>query len=124
MWRRSIALAVGLAVAASSSAIGQKKYDIGASDAEIKIGQTMAYSGPLSSYSTIGRLQSAYFKMLNGKGGDRRPQNQFYLGRRRLQSAQDCGTDQEIGGRRGGAFDFQYDGHSDELGHPEVHEHQ
>jgi len=71
MWTRSIILAVGLAIAATSPTFAQKKYDAGASDTEIKIGQTMPYSGPLSSYSTIGKLESAYFKMLNDKGGIR-----------------------------------------------------
>jgi ABC-type branched-subunit amino acid transport system substrate-binding protein len=71
MWTRSIILAVGLAIATTSPTFAQKKYDAGASDTEIKIGQTMPYSGPLSSYSTIGKLQSAYFRMLNDKGGIR-----------------------------------------------------
>jgi branched-chain amino acid transport system substrate-binding protein len=69
MWIRAIAVVVGVSAAAASAAFGQTKYDTGASDVEVKIGQTMPYSGPLSSYSTIGRLQSAYFKMLNANGG-------------------------------------------------------
>src|SRR5205814_8054344 len=44
-------------------------YDLGASDKEIKIGHTNPYSGPLSSYSTIGKAQAAYFKMINDNGG-------------------------------------------------------
>ncbi len=47
----------------------QKKYDPGASDTEIKIGQTMPYSGPASAYGTIGKVQAAYFKQLNELGG-------------------------------------------------------
>ena len=47
----------------------QKKYDPGASDTEIKIGQTMPYSGPASAYGTIGKAEAAYFKMINEKGG-------------------------------------------------------
>src|SRR5258708_9509735 len=69
MWTRSIVLAVVLAIAVSEPASAQKKYDAGASDTEIKIGQTMPYSGPLSSYSTIGKLEGAYFRMLNESGG-------------------------------------------------------
>jgi branched-chain amino acid transport system substrate-binding protein len=65
----AVILGLGLIVAAATPSLAQKKYDAGASDTEIKIGQTMPYSGPLSSYSTIGKLESAYFKMLNGKGG-------------------------------------------------------
>jgi ABC-type branched-subunit amino acid transport system substrate-binding protein len=51
------------------SAAAQKKYDPGASDTEIKIGQTMPYSGPASAYGTIGKVQAAYFKQLNEQGG-------------------------------------------------------
>ena len=62
-----IAAALGLAVSAPSFA--QKRYDPGASDTEIKIGQTNAYSGPASAYGTIGKVQAAYFKMINEQGG-------------------------------------------------------
>ena len=41
----------------------------GVTDTEIKIGQTMPYSGPISGYSTIGRAELAYFKMINDQGG-------------------------------------------------------
>lgn len=59
-----------LAVALSASpALAQKKYDTGASDTEIKIGQTMPFSGPASAYSSIGKTQAAYFKMINDQGG-------------------------------------------------------
>jgi ABC-type branched-subunit amino acid transport system substrate-binding protein len=71
MWARSIILATAFAIVATMPATAQKKYDTGASDTEIKIGQTMPYSGPLSSYSTIGKLEAAYFKMLNDGGGIR-----------------------------------------------------
>jgi len=62
------------AAGAALSAIGlpahaQKKYGPGASDTEIKLGQTMPYSGPASAYGTIGKLHTAYFKMLNEQGG-------------------------------------------------------
>jgi ABC-type branched-subunit amino acid transport system substrate-binding protein len=50
-------------------AAAQKKYDPGASDTEIKIGQTMPYSGPASAYGTIGKVQAAYFKQVNEQGG-------------------------------------------------------
>lgn len=61
-------LALGLALA-SSQAPAQGKYDRGASDKEIRIGQTMPYSGPASSYGTIGRVQAAYFRKVNDEGG-------------------------------------------------------
>ena len=50
-------------------ASAQKKYDTGATDTEIKIGQTMPYSGPASAYGTIGRAEVAYFQMINDQGG-------------------------------------------------------
>lgn len=46
-----------------------KKYDVGASDTEIKIGNIMPYSGPLSAYGLIGRTQAAYFNKINAEGG-------------------------------------------------------
>jgi branched-chain amino acid transport system substrate-binding protein len=50
-------------------ALGQKKYDPGATDKEIKIGHINPYSGPASSYGTIGRTIQAYMKMINDRGG-------------------------------------------------------
>src|ERR1700675_4365877 len=61
--------AIILLAASGSSALAQKKYDPGASDTEIKIGNTMPYSGPLSSYSTIGKIEAAYIRMINEQGG-------------------------------------------------------
>lgn len=59
-----------LAVALSAGpALAQKKYDTGASDTEIKIGQTNPFSGPASAYATIGKTQAAYIKMINDQGG-------------------------------------------------------
>ncbi|MBR1286276.1 ABC transporter substrate-binding protein [Bradyrhizobium sp. AUGA SZCCT0177] len=57
------------AVVWTGTAFAQKKYDPGASDTEIKIGQTMPYSGPASSYSTIGLVMKAYFDKINAEGG-------------------------------------------------------
>jgi len=54
---------------ATSSAHAQKQYDPGASDTEIKIGQTVPFSGPASAYATIGKTQAAYFNMINDQGG-------------------------------------------------------
>src|SRR4026208_2313899 len=47
----------------------QKKYDPGASDAEIRIGNTNPYSGPASAYGAIGKSIAAYFRMVNDQGG-------------------------------------------------------
>ena len=58
-----------LCVALSGNALAQKKYDTGATDTEIKIGNIMPYSGPASSYGLIGKTEEAYFKMINDQGG-------------------------------------------------------
>src|SRR6266576_6578439 len=50
-------------------AAAQKKYDPGVTDSEIKIGNIMPYSGPLSAYALISRTQDAFFKQLNAEGG-------------------------------------------------------
>jgi branched-chain amino acid transport system substrate-binding protein len=63
----SAALAI-LAVTSSAS-LAQKKYDIGATDSEIKIGNIMPYSGPASAYGVIGQTEAAYFKKINAEGG-------------------------------------------------------
>src|SRR6202048_1356696 len=55
--------------AMSGSALAQKKYDTGATDTEIKVGNIMPYSGPASAYGVLGKTEEAYFKMINDKGG-------------------------------------------------------
>jgi len=65
----ALSAAVIFSVAVSGSAIAQKKYDTGATDTEIKIGNIMPYSGPASSYGLIGKTEEAYFKMINDQGG-------------------------------------------------------
>jgi len=57
------------AVAIATTASAQKKYDPGATDTEIKIGNIMPYSGPASSYATIGKTEAAYFNKINSEGG-------------------------------------------------------
>ena len=64
-----VALSIAAAVALTTAASAQKKYDPGASDTEIRIGNIMPYSGPASSYGTIGKAQAAYFKKINDEGG-------------------------------------------------------
>jgi branched-chain amino acid transport system substrate-binding protein len=61
--------ALALIAATSSGALAQKKYDIGASDTEIKIGNIMPYSGPASAYGVIGKTEEAYFRKINAEGG-------------------------------------------------------
>jgi branched-chain amino acid transport system substrate-binding protein len=53
----------------STSVIAQPKYGPGTSATEIKVGQTIAYSGPASAYGQLGKAEDAYFKWLNAKGG-------------------------------------------------------
>jgi branched-chain amino acid transport system substrate-binding protein len=66
---KSIAIATLLATVLASSASAQKKYDPGATDTEIKLGNIMPYSGPASAYATIGKTEAAYFNKLNSEGG-------------------------------------------------------
>ncbi|HTT38512.1 MAG TPA: ABC transporter substrate-binding protein [Burkholderiales bacterium] len=63
------ALMIGSLLVASDAALAEKKYGPGVTDTEIKIGQTMPYSGPLSGLGTIGRAELAYFDMINAQGG-------------------------------------------------------
>src|SRR4051794_31169715 len=66
---KSLALAGLLIAAVASAAEAQKKYDPGATDTEIKIGNIMPYSGPASAYATIGKTEAAYFNQINAEGG-------------------------------------------------------
>ena len=63
------AVSVAVFAFASICAFAETAYDEGATDTEIKIGQTMPYSGPASAYSNIGRTEAAYFRMINEQGG-------------------------------------------------------
>jgi branched-chain amino acid transport system substrate-binding protein len=68
--RLAVASAAFIVFAASSNgALAQKKYDTGATDTEIKIGNIMPYSGPASAYGVIGKTEAAYFKKINAEGG-------------------------------------------------------
>ena len=61
--------AIILLAASGGSALAQKKYDTGATDTEIKIGNIMPYSGPASAYGVIGKTEAAYFQKINTEGG-------------------------------------------------------
>src|SRR6187399_2088920 len=65
----SVLGALALCTAMNSPVLAQKKYDSGASDTEIKIGNIMPYSGPASAYAAIGKTEAAYFNKLNSEGG-------------------------------------------------------
>ena len=61
--------ALAILAASSGGALAQKKYDTGATDTEIKIGNIMPYSGPASAYGVIGKTEEAYFRKVNAEGG-------------------------------------------------------
>src|SRR3974390_452315 len=63
------AAAFALLAASTGGALAQKKYDTGATDTEIKIGNIMPYSGPASAYGVIGKTETAYFNKINAEGG-------------------------------------------------------
>jgi len=65
----ALSTAVIVSAAFGGSALAQKKYDTGATDTEIKLGNIMPYSGPASAYGVIGKIEEAYFKMINEQGG-------------------------------------------------------
>src|SRR5437762_2137720 len=65
----ALSTAVIAFAAMSGSALAQKKYDTGATDTEIKIGNIMPYSGPASAYGVIGKTEAAYFNKINAEGG-------------------------------------------------------
>jgi branched-chain amino acid transport system substrate-binding protein len=65
----TVSAALALLAATGSGAFAQKKYDPGASDTEIKIGNIMPYSGPASAYGVIGKTEEAYFRKINAEGG-------------------------------------------------------
>src|SRR5713101_7511631 len=68
--RRTVLAAAPSAIALTAlPAYADKKYDTGASDTEIKIGNTNPYSGPASSYSVVGKTEAAFIKMINEQGG-------------------------------------------------------
>jgi branched-chain amino acid transport system substrate-binding protein len=83
-WRKSVArektmpegftdllrlVTIAAAAMAATAALADKKYDPGASDTEIRIGNIMPYSGPASSYAVIGKTEAAYFDKVNAEGG-------------------------------------------------------
>ena len=65
----TLAAAAIATTATGGSALAQKQYDPGATDTEIKIGNTMPYSGPVSAYGIIGKTMEAYFRKINAEGG-------------------------------------------------------
>src|SRR5215831_6247835 len=69
MGKTVIAFATVFLLATAAAAQGGTKYDPGVSDSEIKIGQSVPYSGPASAFGVWGRVMQAWFRMLNDSGG-------------------------------------------------------
>src|SRR5437879_10984334 len=65
----ALSAAIIMLAASGGSALAKKKYDVGATDTGIKIGNIMTYSGPASAYGVIGSTEAAYFKKINAEGG-------------------------------------------------------
>jgi Periplasmic binding protein len=68
-WCLVALIVLGITTVTASSAVAQKNYAPGVTDTEIKVGQTMPYSGPTSAWGGIGMAERAYFKMINDRGG-------------------------------------------------------
>src|ERR1700742_3609313 len=64
-----LSAALTIALAATPALAQKGKYDTGATDTEIKIGNIMPYSGPASAYGVIGKTEQAYFNKINAEGG-------------------------------------------------------
>ena len=110
--------------ATSGSALAQKKYDTGATDTEIKIGNIMPYSGPASAYGVIGKIEEAYFKMINDQGGINGRKINFityddgYSPPKAVEQARKLVESDEV------LFAVQPARHAVELGDPEIPERQ
>ena len=66
---KCLLLSLAGTLVAAAPARAEKRYGPGVSDSEIKLGQTMPYSGPASAYASVGLAEAAYFRMLNERGG-------------------------------------------------------
>ena len=114
--------ALALLAATSSGALAQKKYDTGATDTEIKIGNIMPYSGPASAYGVIGKTEDAYFKKINAEGGINGRKINFisyddgYSPPKTVEQARKLVESDEV------LLDLQFARHAAELGDPEIHE--
>jgi len=117
----NIAAAAVAAVFAAAPVIVKGKYDPGADDKEIKIGNIMPYSGPASSYGTIGKTAAAYFKMINEKGGINGRKINFislddgYSPPKTVEQARKLVEQEEV-------LLLFHTLHTDKLGDPQVHE--
>ena len=110
--------------AANGSALAQKKYDTGATDTEIKIGNIMPYSGPASAYGIIGKTEEAYFKMINEQGGINGRKINFISYDDAYQPAEGRRAGAQAGRERRGAGGLQAARHAVQHRDPEIPERQ
>jgi branched-chain amino acid transport system substrate-binding protein len=68
-WEIAVAAVLLFFACGIAPAYAEKQYGPGVTDTEIKLGQTMPYSGPASAYGTIGKAEQAYFDKINAEGG-------------------------------------------------------
>ena len=120
----NIALAALLATALASTANAQKKYDPGATDTEIKIGNIMPYSGPASAYATIGKTEAAYFNKINAEGGINGRKINFISYDDGYSPPKAVEQARKLVESRRGAADLQSAGHAGQQRDPEIHERQ
>ena len=119
-----LGLAGLLAISVASAANAQKKYDPGATDTEIKIGNIMPYSGPASAYATIGKTEAAYFKMLNEQGGINGRKINFISYDDGYSPPKTVEQARKLVESRRGAADLQSAGDAEQQRDPEIHERQ
>ena len=113
------AMAIALAYGPASAA---GKYDPGASDTEIKIGNTNPYSGPASAYGTIGKVDRRLLQDGERQGRHQRAQDQLHQLGRRLQPAEDRRAGAQAGRAGAGAVPVPVARHAAQHRDPQVHE--
>ena len=118
----AVSAALALLAATGGHALAQKKYDTGATDTEIKIGNIMPYSGPASAYGVIGKTEAAYFNKINAEGGINGRKISFISYDDAYTPAEDRRAGAQAGRERRGAVHLQLARHAAELGDPEIHE--
>ena len=126
--RRKIALAslatLATALAPKDRAFAQKKYGPGVSDTEIKVGQTIAYSGPVLGLRPDRHRRNCLFQDDQRPWRHQWPQDQFHFNRRRLQSAQSGRTDPPTGRTGRSSRDVRHAGYTAEPRDPHLFEYQ
>ena len=111
-------------LATGGTALAQKKYDTGATDTEIKIGNIMPYTGPASAYGVIGKTEEAYFKMINDKGGINGRKINFISYDDAYSAAEGGRAGAQAGRERRGAGGVQPARHAVQHRDPEISERQ